>query len=368
MQYKKEQTMKAAVCYTFGQPLVVEEIEIDLPQREEVKVRLAATAICHSDVHLIRGEWGGDVPVVAGHEAAGVVESVGDNVILAQPGDRVVVSLLRSCGRCFYCANGAAHMCEGTFALAHESRLRNQQGVPIHHGINTAAFAEYAIVHQSQLVRIPDELPLDRAALLACGVITGTGAVINTARVRPGQSVVVIGTGGVGLNAIQGAVLVGAHPIIAIDRLNPKLTSARAFGATHTVNAAEQELATIVRALTSDRGADFAFVTVGSPAAVAQALGIIRPGGTVVIVGIPEAGTTIPLLIDNTVFDEQRVIGSRMGSTQLSLDVPRLVELYQHGRLKLDELITARYPLEQINEAINAMETGEVLRNVIVFD
>jgi S-(hydroxymethyl)glutathione dehydrogenase/alcohol dehydrogenase len=360
--------MKAAVCYAFGQPLIVEEVDIDPPQQSEVKIRLTATAICHSDVHLIRGEWGGDLPIVAGHEAAGIVEAVGENVTLTKPGDAVVVSLLRSCGRCFYCALGSPHMCEGTFALATESRLRNQRGEPLQHGIRTAAFAEYAIVDQSQVVQVPAEMPLDRAALLACGVITGLGAVVNTARVGPGQSVVVIGTGGVGLNAIQGAVLVGAHPIVAVDRLDTKLTAARTFGATHTINAAQQDLVASVAELTSGRGADYAFVTVGSPTAVAQAVTIIRPAGTVVIVGIPHEGATVALPIGDVVRNEKRVIGSRMGSTRLSVDVPRLVDLYRHGRLKLDELITARYPLEQINEAIEAMETGEVLRNVIVFD
>jgi len=360
--------MKAAVCYAFGQPLTVEEIDIDPPQQGEVKIRLTATAICHSDVHLIRGEWGGKLPVVAGHEAAGIVDAVGENVTLAKPGDAVVVSLLRSCGRCFYCTLGSPHMCEGRFALERESRLRNRRGERLQHGIRTAAFAEYAIVDQSQVVQVPAEMPLDRAALLACGVITGLGAVVNTARVGPGQSVVVIGAGGVGLNAIQGAVLVGAYPIVAVDRLDTKLTAARTFGATHTINAAQQDLGAAVADLTAGRGADYAFVTVGSPTAVAQALTIIRPAGTVVIVGIPHEGATAALSIGDVVWNEQRVIGSRMGSTRLSVDVPRLVDLYRYGRLKLDELITARYPLEQINEAIAAMETGEVLRNVIVFD
>src|SRR6266508_151744 len=360
--------MKAAVCYAFGEPLTVEEIDIDPPQQGEVKIRLTATAICHSDVHLIRGEWGGKLPVVAGHEAAGIVDAVGENVTLAKPGDAVVVSLLRSCGRCFYCTLGSPHMCEGRFALERESRLRNRRGEPLQHGIRTAAFAEYAIVDQSQVVQVPAEMPLDRAALLACGVITGLGAVVNTARVGPGQSVVVIGAGGVGLNAIQGAVLVGAYPIVAVDRLDTKLTAARTFGATHTINAAQQDLGAAVADLTAGRGADYAFVTVGSPTAVAQALTIIRPAGTVVIVGIPHEGATAALSIGDVVWNEQRIIGSRMGSTRLSVDVPRLVDLYRHGRLKLDELITARYPLEQINEAIAAMETGEVLRNVIVFD
>src|SRR5207248_5124899 len=259
--------MKAAICYEFGQPLCVEDVEIDAPRKGEVKVRLAATGICHSDVHLIRGEWGGDLPVVAGHEAAGVVEEVGDDVMLTQPGDRVVVSLIRSCGRCFYCATGSPQQCEGTFALQTESRLHTRRGEPLRQGLLTAAFAEYTIVDQSQVVPVPDDMPLDRAALLACGVITGVGAVTNIAGVTPGSSVVVIGLGGVGLNAVQGAVLAGAYPIIALDVLDTKLTAARTFGATHTANAGRVDALSVVKDLTGGRRADYVFVAVGSPAA-----------------------------------------------------------------------------------------------------
>lgn len=365
---QEEVTMKAAVCYELGKPLIVEEIEIDPPREGEIKVRLAATAICHSDIHYIRGDWRGQPPMVAGHEAAGVVEEIGENVTLAKPGDHVVVSLLRSCGRCFYCTTGSPHMCEADYALNHESRLRNKRGQRIQHGIRTAAFAEYTIVEQSQVVRVPDDMPLDRASLLACGVITGAGAVINTAKVRPGESVVVIGTGGVGLNAVQGAVLSGAHPIIAVDLLENKLTAARTFGATHTINAAQEPAPEeIVRGLTAGRGADYVFVTVGSAGAVAQGYEMVRRGGTEVIVGIPERGATFALPIGALVLGGRTVKGSWMGFTNLSVDVPRLVALYQQGRLKLDELITGRYPLEEINEAINAVERGEALRNVIVF-
>src|SRR5437763_2642754 len=359
--------MKAAICYEFGQRLCVEEVEIDAPRKGEVKVRLAATGICHSDVHLIRGEWGGDLPVVAGHEAAGVVEEAGDDVTLTKPGDRVVVSLIRSCGRCFYCAMGSPHQCEGTFALQTESRLHTKRGDPLHQGLRTAAFAEYTIVDQSQVVPVPDDMPLDRAALLACGVITGVGAVVNIARVTPGSSVVVIGLGGVGLSAVQGAVLAGAQPIIALDVLDTKLTAARAFGATHTVNAGRDDARAVVRELTDGRGADYVFVTVGSPKAVAQGLTLVRREGTVGLVGIPERWASVPLEIARFVIDGKRGAGCWMGATRLRVDVPRLVALYQQGRLKLDELITARYPLEQINEAIAAMERGEALRNVIVF-
>ena len=361
--------MKAAVCYEFGKPLTIEELEIDPPKKGEVKVRLAATAICHSDIYALRGEGSGNVPIVVGHEAAGVVEELGENVNLTKPGDRVVVCLLRSCGRCFYCTLGFPHLCEGDFALNKESRLRNKRGEVVHQGMRTAAFAEYCIVDQSQVVRVPENMPLDRAALLACGVITGLGAVVNTAQVEPGSSVVVIGTGGVGLNAVQGAALAGAHPIIAMDLLDNKLRAARDFGATHLINAAEQkDPEQEVKELTSGRGADYVFVTVGSAAAVAKALGLTCRRGNVIIVGLPAPGATASFQINPFVRGEQRIMSSFMGSTRLSVSIPRLIDLYQHGRLKLDELITGRYPLDRINEAIEAVEKGQALRNVIVFD
>jgi NDMA-dependent alcohol dehydrogenase len=363
--------MKAAVCYEFGKPLVVEAIDIDTPQVGEVKVRMAATAICHSDIHFLKGDWGGKVPVVAGHEAAGVVEEVGDGVTLVKPGDHVVMSLLRECGRCFYCTKGSPYLCEGEYALNTESRVSTKQGEPIRHGLRTAAFAEYAIVDQSQVVQIPEEMPLDRAALLGCGVITGFGAVINTAQVKPDNSVVVIGVGGVGLNAVQGAASAGAYPIIAIDLLDNKLAAAHAFGATHTINAAQQETPEeAVKDLTAGRGCEYVFVTVGSTIAVTQGFNMICREGTVIIVGIPEIKETVSLpmaqFVMNMTDGPRRIMGSFMGSTRLRTDVPRLVELYQQGRLKLDELITRRYPLEQINEAIKAVEKGQALRNVII--
>jgi len=361
--------MQAAVCYEFGKPLVVEEIDIDSPQRGEVKVRTVATAICHSDIHLLRGDWGGTVPVVAGHESAGIVEAVGEDVTLAKPGDHVVVSLLRSCGRCYYCMTGSPHTCEGDFPLAKgtQSRLHNGRGESLRHGIACAAFADYMIVDQSQVVKVPDELPLDRAALLACGVITGLGAVTNTAKVPPRSSVVVIGAGGVGLNAVQGAVLSGAHPVIAMDLLDSKLAAASIFGATHTLNAGRADAAEAVREWTWGRGADYVFVTVGSTAAIAQGLTLLRREGTLVVVGIPEHTATVALPAAHTVWNQWRILGSSMGSTRLQVDVPRLVQLYQQGRLKLDELITARYPLDQINQAIADVEAGKALRNVITF-
>ncbi|HEV7240763.1 MAG TPA: alcohol dehydrogenase catalytic domain-containing protein [Thermoanaerobaculia bacterium] len=349
--------MKAAVCYTFGEPLQVVDVTLDAPRAEEVKVRVAATAVCHSDVHLIRGEWSGATPIVAGHEAAGVVEEVGEDVTHVKPGDRVVVSLVRSCGLCAQCARGALHNCEGVFAIDSESRMHDVEGRAMQHGgIKTTAFAEQTIVHQSQVVPIPDSMPFDRAALIGCGVITGIGAVLNTAQVPAGASVVVIGAGGVGLNAIQGAVLAGAASITAIDRLDAKLEAATRFGATRTTMDPK-----------SVRGVDYAFVAVGSPEAVVDALRMIRRGGTVVVVGMPGVRTTAQVRVFDLVWSEQRLMGSRMGGTSLHEDVPRYVALYLDGRLKLDELITARYSLDGINEAIEVMEKGEALRNVIVF-
>ena len=359
--------MKAAVCYEFGKPLVIEEIEIDPPQTGEIKVKLAACAICHSDIHYIEGGWGGTLPAVYGHEAAGVVEAVGPNVSLVQPGDRVVVSLLRACGHCFFCAQGQPHLCEGSFALDRESRLHTQSGQALHQGMRTGAFAEYVVVDQSQAVKIPADMPLESASLLACGVITGLGAVMNTAQVPAGSNVVVIGSGGVGLNSIQGAALSGAYPIIAVDLADNKLAAAKIFGASHTVNPTSQDALAVIKGLTQGRGADYVFVTVGSARAIEQGLDFLRRAGTLVIVGMPASGSKSQIEAANFAGDSQRILGSKMGSTRLQVDVPKLVTLYQEGRLKLDELITNRYPLAEINEAIAAVSRGEALRNVIVF-
>jgi S-(hydroxymethyl)glutathione dehydrogenase/alcohol dehydrogenase len=358
--------MLAAVCYAYEQPLSVEEISLDPPQQGEVRVRIAAVAVCHSDVHRIRGDWRGRLPIVVGHEAAGIVEEVGAGVTTVQPGDRVTVSMLRSCGRCAQCLSGSPHLCEGKFAIGPESRLHNQRGEALLHGLNTAAFAEATIVDQSQVVRVPDSLPLDRAALLGCGVITGVGAVIRTAQVNPGANVVVIGAGGVGLNAVQGAEIAGAAQIIALDILDAKLAAARTFGATTAINTTTDDAAARVRALTGGRGADFALVTVGNAAAIAQGLGLLRAGGTLVIVGLPRRDALAQISAFALVGRGQRILGSYMGSGRLSIDVPWLAERYLDGRLKLDELITARYPLSAINAAIEAMERGEALRNLIM--
>ena len=360
--------MKAAGCTAFGAPLEIQEVALEAPRRGEVRVKLAACAICHSDILYMEGAWGGTLPAVYGHEAAGVVAEVGPGVTGIAAGDHVVVTLIRSCGGCHYCACGEPVLCEGEFDLDRQGRLHGPGGEAVYQGLRTGAFAEEVVVEQSQVVAIPPEVPLDSAALLACGVITGLGAVVNTARVPPGSNVAVLGTGGVGLNAVQGAALSGAKTIVAIDLADDKLDAAKGFGATHGINPKTDDAAAAVRALTEGRGADYAFVTVGAKAAVEQAFGLIRPGGAVVIVGMPADGVTAEFEIVNIADAGQRVIGSKMGSTRLKVDVPKLVALYQQGRLKLDELITGRYPLAQINEAVASAKRGEALRNVIVFD
>ena len=316
---------------------------------------------------MIRGEWGGEPPLVAGHEASGIAVEVGPGVALVKPGERVVVSLLRSCGRCRSCATGYPYHCQGDFALNSEHRLTDRSGDPVGMGLRTAAFAEETVVDQSQLVPIPDDLPMDLAALLACGVITGFGAVVRTAKVPSDSSVVVLGCGGVGLNAIQGAVAAGAYPIIAVDLLDAKLESAREFGATHAIRADRDDAVDAVKEITGGSGADFAIITVGSASAVEQGFNMIGARGTEVLVGMPEAGANVSLPAGTLAVSEKRIIGSCMGSTRLSYDIPKHVDAYREKRLKLDELITERYPLEEINAAIESMEKGEALRNVITF-
>lgn len=359
--------IKAAVCREFTKPLVVEEVELAAPGPGEMRVRIAACAICHSDIHYADGAWGGDLPSVYGHEASGVVEELGEGVQGFGVGDHVVVTLIRSCGRCFHCVEGDEVLCEGTFSLDDPGPITAPDGTSIVQGLRTGAFAEQVVVDPSQAVVIPPDIPFDSASLLACGVITGLGAVVNTAHVEAGTRVVVIGAGGVGLNSIQGARLSECARIIAVDVSDEKLQAARRFGATDTVNSTREDVAAAVHALTEGRGADYVFVTVGIKAVMERAFGLIRRGGTLVLVGMPASGETVafePLTVAN---DCQVLLGSKMGSSRIRADIPRLVDLYRKGRLELDGLITGRYPLEEINEAIASVNRGEALRNVIVF-
>jgi len=360
--------VKAAVCRGFREPLVIEEVRLRDPLGSEVEVEMAACAICHSDIHFIDGDWGGGLPAVFGHEAAGVVRRVGPAATRVKPGDRVAVTLLRSCGRCRYCEAGNSHLCETKFPLDFETPLTGEGGEKIGHGLRTAAFAELALVEESQVARLPDGLAFDVACLLSCGVLTGFGAVVNTAKVPVGASVAVIGTGGVGLNCVQGAAISGAQPIVAVDLADAKLEAARRFGATHTVNPAHEDPVAAVRAATGGRRADFVFVSVGSTGAMKQGLALLANGGALVVVGMPPTGAMAEYEPADVAYRSQRILGSRMGSARLGIDLPLLAQAYREGRLKLDELVTARYPLAGINEAIASARAGQALRNVVVFD
>ncbi len=359
--------MKAAVCRQFGHLLVIEDIHIAEPDAGEVKVKLAACAICHSDILFADGGWGGVLPAVYGHEASGIVESVGEGVQNVHPGDHVVVSLVRSCGHCSCCAQGYHGTCLKTYPLDEKSPLKTTDGTPIVHGLRTGAFAEYVVVEASQVVSIAKDISFDVASLLACGVITGFGAVTNSAKVRPGSSVAIIGTGGVGLNTVQGAALSGAATIIAIDVSTSKLDAAKLFGATHGLNATSDDVERHVKHLTNGYGADYVFVTVGAKQAFDQAPALVAKGGSIILVGMPATGVMSEIDPGTIANDCISIIGSKMGASNIHVDIPQLVTMYKAGRLKLDELITARYPLQQINEAIAAVKRGEALRNVIIF-
>jgi S-(hydroxymethyl)glutathione dehydrogenase/alcohol dehydrogenase len=359
--------MKAAVCRAFKKPLAIEEVRLAEPGAGEVRVRIAACAICHSDILFIDGAWGGELPAVFGHEAAGVVEAIGDGVTQLKEGDHVVVTLVRSCGHCHFCARGEHPLCETRLPLDLRSPLRASDGSAIRQGLRTAAFAEQVVVHGSQVARIPREMPLESASLLACGVITGLGAVLNTAAVRPGAHVATIGTGGVGLNCVQGAAIAGAATNIAIDLSDRKLAAARSLGASHAINPRQEDADAAVRALTDGRGADYVFVAAGAAAAIEQGARLLRRGGTLVIVGMTAEGVQVRFEALGIANNALRILGSKMGAVRMPLDVQMLAGWYLQGRLKLDELISARYPLERINEAIASAAGGEALRNVITF-
>ncbi|MBN2062373.1 MAG: Zn-dependent alcohol dehydrogenase [Deltaproteobacteria bacterium] len=360
--------MKAAVLYELNKPLVVEELEIDHPKKNQVKIRLGATSICHSDLHCISGDFVEPLPCVLGHESAGYIEEVGENVTYVKPGDKVIVSTIRSCRQCVYCLTGHPSLCTGHFPMDHEAHMRNKKGEPVFNGIEVAGFGEYTIIDESAVVPIPSDMPIDRAALLGCGAMAGFFGVVHKNIPIP-SSVVIIGCGGVGLNSIQGAAFSGAHPIIAIDFLERKLEAAQNFGATHTINAKNTDPVEAVKDLTSGNGVDWVFVAVSKPSAIVDALHMTNRLGTVVIIGMPsKEDKYFSVDVHDMVFIKQRTITSSfMGGVRPRIDLPFLVELYKAGKFKLDELISGRYPLDQINEAIESVYRGEALRNVIVF-
>ena len=359
--------MKAAVCRAFGETLTLEDVILRAPGPGEVQVAIEAVAICHSDIGYLDGIWPSRLPAVYGHEAAGRVTALGAGVQGFRPGDAVVVTMIRACGQCRVCRTGKPFLCAAPYDRGN-GVLSLADGTVVEHGLATGAFAESCVVHASQIARVPDDLPMELGALLACGVITGTGSVINTAQVTPGSQVVVVGAGGVGLNVIQGARLAGAAKVIAIDLATDKLAAAPEFGATDVLAADMKGLRRAVMALTDGQGADFVFVAVGVIAAYQQAPSLACKGGMVVMVGMPPSGARMevePVIMAATA---QTLKGSFMGASVVQRDIPYLVEMWRQGRLKLEELITGRYRFDQINEAIASTRGGHVRRNVILME
>ena len=361
--------IQAAVCRAFGEPLSIERLRLDPPAQGEVRVRVRASSICHSDITYMDGGWGGDLPAVFGHEVAGVVTDIGHAVRSADlsVGDRVLVSLLRSCGRCACCEAGIPTQCVTEFPIDSEPRLTDATGRPVRAGLRVGGFAESVVVDASQAVKIPANIADDAACLISCGVMTGFGAAINTAQVQVGDSVGVIGCGGVGLNCVQGAALAGALPLVAIDVAGDKLDQARSFGATETINAADDDIAARVHALTDGHGFDVVMTAVGSARAIEQALPLLAPDGALIAVGMPPDDERVALNATELTHFGQRILGCKMGGARLRIDVPKLFRLYRSGRLELDELISSRRPLSAINESIELSRRSRDLRHVIVF-
>lgn len=360
------QKIKAAVCHAFGAPLVIEDIMLRPPAFGEIEVTLDAVAICHSDISYAEGAWGGSLPAVYGHEAAGCVSAVGPNVTGLALGDSVVVTLIRACGSCSTCASGQPTQCEVPYD-GDAGPITTAEGGKLHQAMATGGFAEKVVVNQAQVVKISPDIPKDAASLIACGVITGVGAVVNAAQLRAGQDVVVIGAGGVGLNAIQGARIAGARRIIAIDMSAEKLETAKAFGATDGVLATQDKpWRAAIRAL-GGSGAHAVIVTVGAIPAYDQAPRYLGTGGKVIMVGMPHSGAMSsyePVVLAAV---GQGMVGSKMGDVVIQRDIPWMVDLYTQGRLKLDELISGRWSLDQINDAIADTKSGAARRNVVVF-
>jgi S-(hydroxymethyl)glutathione dehydrogenase/alcohol dehydrogenase len=364
--------MRAAVLRDTSGPIEVQDVTVDKPQSREVLIRTAATGVCHSDLLYAEGKFRTKLPTILGHEAAGVVEAVGDDVTAVRPGDHVVTCLSIFCGACEYCLTGRPNLCANTGgarklrrAKGQPSRLR-QGDEDIWQFQELSAFAEQMLVHENTVVRVPSEVPLDRAALVGCGVTTGLGAVFNTAKVAPGTTVAVIGCGGVGLNAVQGARLAGAGRIIAVDRMASKAELAKEFGATDAVDASAGDAVQQVLEMTSG-GVHYSFEAIGLGPTTAQAFAMLRPGGIATVIGMIPPGTTVEIPGVDFMFEKQ-LRGSLMGSNRFRVDIPRYVDLYLQGRLKLDELVSARISLDEVSKGLEELHGGAVARSVVVFD
>jgi len=365
--------MKAAICYETDRPVVVAEASLEAPRRGEVRLRVAAAGVCHSDLSVVNGTIPARLPLVLGHEGAGVVEEVGEGVTHVQRGDKVVLAWVTPCGDCFFCRASQPQLCELGARINATSRMpdgstrvrRNGEELNVYSAVGT--MAEEAVVPARAAIKLPEDAPLDKCALLGCAVMTGVGAVLNTARVVPGSRVAVFGAGGVGLNAIQGAAIAGAERIVAVDARPEKLERARTFGATDGIDASQVDAVKAVRALTGGRGADYAFEVVGRKETIEQALAATRKGGTCVVVGIASTRETVSLNAFAIPFYEKRLLGCWYGSADVHADIPKLLALYGAGRLKLDELVTRTYRLDEVNQAFDDMAAAATARGVIVF-
>src|SRR5580700_8335792 len=367
------QLAKAVLAREVGKPVLVEEIEVAAPQHREVTVRIAACGVCHSDLSATNGTINYPLPLILGHEGAGVIVAIGDGVDNYAVGDHVVSSFVSMCGHCHYCQTGRPQLCvqslkSGATLPDGTVRTRDSKGGDLYVFSGCGVMAEIATVHMGNVVKIDQAMPLDRAALIACGVMTGVGAAVNTAKVEAGSIAVVFGCGGVGLNAIQGCAIAGAGMIVAVDTSDPKLELAKTFGATHTFNVSGQDNVGKALYKLTGGGADYAFDCVGSGRIAEQAWGVLRRGGTAVIVGIAGAKDQITLNAQQVALSEKTLTGSYYGSARPSQDFPRLIGLYRGGRLKLDELITRTYAIDEAPQAFADLEAGREGRGVIVFD
>lgn len=360
--------MKAAVLRKVGEPLEVEEIQISKPKPREVLIKTAAAGVCHSDLHFVKGLWPIPMPVVLGHESAGVVEQVGSDVTYVKPGDHVITCLSVFCGHCEHCLSGNMSRCSSpeTRRRRDEPARLTKDDQSMFQFANLSSFAEQMLIHEHGLVKIRDDMPLDRAALLGCAVTTGVGSVFHTAKVEPGSTVAVIGCGGVGLSCINGAAIAGAGRIIAIDTVASKLEMATEFGATDVVNSSEGDPVSAVIELTGS-GVHYSFEAIGLKETAEQAFSMLAVGGTATVIGMIPIGVKIELT-GSSFMQEKSIQGSMMGSNRFRIDMPRFIDFYLAGKLHLDQMVSKRIKLAQVNEAFADMESGSVARSVIVFD
>lgn len=358
--------MRAAIFTELNGPMSVEDVTPLDPGPRDVVVRITASGVCHSDLHVISGALPMPPPAILGHEGTGIVEAVGSEVKGLRVGDRVIGSFIPACGACWHCLHDESHLCESTYAVMGNPRAQRGDGAPLVAMTGLGTFADMMTCDEMSLVKIETDLPDAQLALIGCGVTTGVGAALNTARVQPGDTVAVIGCGGVGQSVIQGAKIAGAAVIVAVDPVALKRDAALTLGATHAVDPGEADAVEQVKAITGGRGVDFAFEVIGTPATVAQAFDMARIGGAAVAVGVSRFDEMISVPSFPLVLAEKRLLGCVYGSAQVRRDFPRLVSLVEHGRLDLAHMVSRTMGLDDINEAFRAMTSGEVIRSVLV--